>query len=227
MSCIRRITERSMSSQLCVFSRTPTRPPNVNLMCFRQKCGKGSSCQQFVSQSAGVSSLQDAKQKRISSLFVLWRYRNDVTIVVNPLTTQNRTTAVCVEALGAVIISVLVELLLMERSQQTAFAGNWKQRIWPSLTLNSVFKLEGNTRLLRFSRHDLTSGSRLCLHESATTFTCNKRCDCSYVAAVNDSFNPKFYNQGFVLMTVLWWQEQQRFNKSKNRQICLSKAQKP
>lgn len=55
------------------------------------------------------------------------------------------------------------------------------------LALLSLFKLEGNTRLPRFNWYNSASGSLLCLCESVTTFTCNKRCDCRNVAVVNDS----------------------------------------
>lgn len=113
-------------------------------------------------------------------------YRDDVSIVVNPLTTVNcktvmlQVTGVC-RSHHLVRVSLCYMLLAQQSECTQRFAEN---RLSPCQY--SLLKLDGNIRPLWFPWYNLASGSLLCLCESATTFTCTKKCDCNVIIKMKD-----------------------------------------
>lgn len=154
--------------------------PDGRVMCFQYKMWKPSLLPgAWLTQPARVSCLKAAVPNPSLSPR---RYRDDVSIVVNPLTTWTAKQQCapghgCVsrrsaysssgQSFSAAVIGGAVRV-------QTAFAGKWIQRNWPSQCLQSLLKLDGNIRLLWFPWYNLASGSLLCLYESVTTLTCTK-----------------------------------------------------
>lgn len=129
------------------------------------------------------------------SLFPLWRCPDDVSIVVNPLTTRTATQQ-CAGSQGVCACACV------SRHSAQSSSGVSGERSVKIGWKHSV--------VLWFPWNNLTSGSLPCLFESVTSLTRTEKCDCDVITKImevrlehNDSFIQTFHIWGFDDITMV------------------------